>query len=247
MRPARILGPAVAAVLLLGALAVPAQAHKVRLSPKVGDAASTFVFKGKKWQPGGDVLVQYYESGASDPDTATPFKTFSISTRRNGKFKFRFIRPVISVGNGLTPTMCFTQRDTRFGRTAGFIGPGRTFRRCKRFFVEPPTARFWPSVGTPGDPFLLMTSGWYPNMQIELDLTRPDGVTETYTDLAPTRRRGTFLSFGDPFGNVFVRKGATYRLFPGDTSVLIGDYLATVRPANGGGAVRTLVTVVPPQ
>ena len=91
-----------------------------------------------------------------------------------------------------------------------------------------------------------MTSGWYPSMRIELDLTRPDGVTETYTDLSPTRRRGTFISFGDPFGNVFVRKGATYRLFPGDPSVLIGDYLATVRPANGGGAVRTLVTVVPP-
>ena len=80
-----------------------------------------------------------------------------------------------------------------------------------------------------------MTNGWYPNMRIELDLTRPDGLTETYTDLSPTRRRGTFIQFGDPFGNVFIRKGETYRLFPGDTSVLIGDYLATVRPANGGG------------
>jgi hypothetical protein len=28
--------------------------------------------------------------------------------------------------------------------------------------------------------------------------------------------------------------------------VLVGDYLATVRPANGGPAVRTLVTVTPP-
>jgi hypothetical protein len=242
MRPARTFGPAIVALLLLGALAVPAQAHKVRLSPKVGDAASTFVFKGKKWQPGGDVLVEYFERD----DAAQPFKTFVILTRQNGKFKFRFIRPVISIGNGLTPTMCFTQRDTRFGRSAGFTGPGRTFRRCKRFFVEPPNARFWPSGGTPGTPFLLMTNGWYPNMRIELDLTRPDGITETYTDLAPTRRRGTFLQFGSPFGNVFVRKGETYRLFPGDTGVLVGDYLATVRPANGGPAIRTLVTVTPP-
>jgi hypothetical protein len=166
--------------------------------------------------------------------------------RPNGKFTFRFNRPVTSIGNGLTPTMCFTQRDTRFGRSAGFTGPGRTFRRCKRFFVEPPTARFWPSAGPPGTPFLLMTSGWYPGTNVELDLTRPDGLTETYTDLAPTRRRGTFIQFGNPFGDVFVRKGETYRLFPGDSSVVIGDYLATVRPANGGGAIRTLVTVTPP-
>jgi hypothetical protein len=242
MKPARTLGPAVVTVLLLGALAVPAQAHNVRVSPKVGDAASTFVFKGKKWQPGGNVFVDYYESGAADQ----PFKSFTISARRNGKFTFRFIRPVNSIHIGLTPTMCFNQRDTRFGRSAGFSGPGRLFTRCKRFFVEPPTARFWPSAGPPGTPFLLMTNGWYPNMRIELDLTRPDGLTETYTDLSPTRQRGTFIQFGNPFGNVFIRKGETYRLFPGDTSVQIGDYLATVRPANGGGAIRTLVTVTPP-
>jgi hypothetical protein len=242
MRPARTLGPAVATVLLFGVLAAPADAHNVRMSPKVGDAASTFVFKGKKWQPGGDVLVQYYERQSANE----PFKTFVILTRPNGKFTFRFIRPVVSIGNGLTPTMCFTQRDTRFGRSAGFTGPGRTFRRCKRFFVEPPTARFWPSGGPPGTDFLLMTNGWYPNQRVILDLTRPDGITETYTDLPPARRRGTFIQFGDPFGDVFVRKGETYRLFPGVTSVQIGDYLATVSPANGGGAIRTLVTVTPP-
>jgi hypothetical protein len=242
MKPARSLGPAVATVLLVGVLAAPVDAHNVRMSPKVGDAASTFVFKGTKWQPGGDVLLEYYESGAAND----PFKTFVIRTRPNGKFTFRFNRPVNSIHIGLTPTMCFTQNDSRFGRTAGQGPPGRRFRRCKRFFVEPPTARFWPSAGPPGQAFLLMTSGWYPNTRVELDLTRPDGLTETYTDLSPTRRRGTFLQFGNPFGNVFVRKGETYRLFPGDTGVLVGDYLATVRPANGSGAIRTLVTVTPP-
>ena len=242
MRPARTLGPAVAAVLLLGVLAVPAQAHNVRVSPKVGDAASTFVFKGKKWQPGGNVFVEYYASGAANQ----PFKSFTISARQNGKFTFRFIRPVNSIAIGLTPMMCFIQRDTRFGRSAGFQGPGRTFRRCKRFFVEPPNARFWPSAGPPGTSFLLMTNGWYPGMSVELDLERPDGLTETYTDLPTTRRRASFISFGSPFGDVFVRKGETYRLFPGDTGTLVGDYLATVRPANGGGAIRTLVTVTPP-
>src|SRR5215208_2161067 len=116
MKPARTLGPAVATVLLVGVLAAPAHAHKVRMSPKVGDAASTFVFKGKKWQPGGTVFVDYFESGAAN----NPFKSFTISARQNGKFTFRFIRPVTSVHIGLTPTMCFTQRDTRFGRSAGF-------------------------------------------------------------------------------------------------------------------------------
>jgi hypothetical protein len=242
MRPARTLGPAVATALLLGLLAAPADAHNVKMSPKVGDAASKFVFKGTKWQPGGDVLVQYYDRQSANQ----PFKTFVIVTRPNGKFTFRFIRPVNSVALGLTPTMCFTQRDTRFGRSAGFAGPGRTFRRCKRFFVEPPTARFWPSAGPPGTSFLLMTNGWYPGQNVILDLTRPDGVTETYRDLPPARGRGAFIAFGDPFGDVLVRKGETYRYFAGDTGVLIGDYLATVRPANGGGVIRTLVTVTPP-
>ena len=242
MRPARILGPAIAAALLLGVVTAPASAHSVKLKPKVGDSSTTFVFKGKKWQPGGDVLVEYYPSGAA----TQPSKTFVLLTRRNGKFTFRFLRPVASIGIGLTPTMCFTQNDSRFaGRTAGEL-PGRRFTRCKRFFVEPPTARFWPSFGPPGTPFLLMTNGWYPNTRVILDLTRPDGVTETYTDMSLTRRRGAYFGFGPPFGSVFVRKGATYRLFPGDTGVLVGDYLATVRPANGGGAIRTLVTVTPP-
>lgn len=225
---------------MLGVLAAPAGAHTVSLSPKVGDAASTFVFEGKKWQPGGDVFIEYYEAS----DSTRPFKTFVIVTRPNGRFKFRFVRPVQSIGIGLTPTMCFTQDDTRFAdRTAG-TREGRRFTRCKRFFVEPPTTRFWPSAGPPGTSFVLMTTGWYPGMRVVLDLTRPDGVQETYTDLAPTRRRGTFIQFGPPFDNVFVRKGATYRIFPGDTGVLVGDYLATVRPANGGGGVvRTLVTV----
>jgi hypothetical protein len=242
MRPARTPLAALAAVAVLALCASPAGAHNVSVSPKVGDAASTFVFKGKKWQPGGDVLVEYYESGAANQ----PFKTFVILTRRNGKFKFRFVRPVNSVAIGLTPTMCFTQDDTRFGgRTAGELR-GRRFTRCKRFFVEPPNARFWPSAGPPGTPFLLMTNGWYPGTRVVLDLTRPDGLTETYNDLPETRRRARYISFGNPFGNVLVRKGETYRYFPGDTGVLIGDYLATVRAAGGGGVIRTLVTVTPP-
>jgi hypothetical protein len=92
-----------------------------------------------------------------------------------------------------------------------------------------------------------MTSGWYPGTRLTLLLTRPDGVTETYTDMDLTRRSGAFFAVGPPFGSVFVRKGATARLFPGDPGVQVGDYLAVVRAANGTGAeIRTLVTVTPP-
>ena len=57
MKPARTLGPALVVAVLLGVFAAPAAAHSVKVSPKVGDAATKFVFKGKKWQPGGDVLA----------------------------------------------------------------------------------------------------------------------------------------------------------------------------------------------
>ena len=231
MRPA----PTVGLALLLGAalLAAPASARNVRVSPKVGDASTVFIFKGTKWQPGGDVLAEYYASG-----DATQPKTLVLLTRRNGTFKMSLRRPIASAAFGLDARVCFTQDDSRVGRR---------FRKCKRIYIEPPTARFWPSAGPPGTPFLLMTKGWYPGTRLTLDLTRPDGVTETYTDMSLTRSRGAYFSFGPPFGSVFVRKGATYRLFPGDTGVLVGDYLAVVRQANAQGAqVRTLVTVTPP-
>jgi hypothetical protein len=230
MRPARTVGLALVGAALLAA---PASAHNVRVTPKVGDAATVFVFKGKKWQPGGDVLAEYYASG----DATRPFNTIVLLTRRNGTFKMSLRRPVASAAFGLDARVCFTQDDSRVGRR---------FRKCKRIYVEPPTARFWPSAGPPGTPFLLMTNGWYPGSRLTLELTRPDGVTETYTDMSPARSRGAYFAFGPPFGSVFVRKGATYRLFPGDTDVLVGDYLAVVRPATGTGQIRTLVTVTPP-
>jgi hypothetical protein len=92
-----------------------------------------------------------------------------------------------------------------------------------------------------------MTSGWHPGTRLTLRLTRPDGLTETYTDMSPTRTRGAYFAVGRPFDRIFVRKGATYRLFPGDPNVLVGDYLAVVRTADGRGAqIRTMVTVTPP-
>jgi hypothetical protein len=241
MRPARTLGAALVAAGLLGAFGAPASAHTVKHSPTVGDAASTFVFRGKAWQPGGDVFAEYYASGGGQP-----YKTFRIPVGGNGRFIFRFSRPISTAAYGLNQRMCFTQFDTRFSRAAG-TGPGRRFRKCRRFYVEPPTARFWPSAGPPGTPFLLMTGGWYPGMRLTLRLTRPDGVTESYDDMSPTRTRGAYVAVGPPFGSVFVRKGATGRIFPGDPNVLVGDYLATVRAADGTGAqIRTLVTVTPP-
>ena len=231
MRPARTVGLALVGAALLAA---PASAHNVRVTPKVGDASTVFIFKGTKWQPGGDVLAEYYASG----DATRPFNALVLLTRRNGTFKMSLRRAVASAAFGLDARVCFTQDDSRVGRR---------FRKCKRIYIDPPTARFWPSAGPPGTPFLLMTQGWYPGTQLTLELTRPDGLVETYTDMSPARSRGAYFSFGPPFDSVFVRKGATYRLFPGDTGVMLGDYRAVVRQANGRGAeIRTLVTVTPP-
>jgi hypothetical protein len=235
------LGPALCAAVALGAgLAPAAAAHNIKFSPKVGDAASTFKFRGTKWQPAGLVLVEYYASSGA----AQPFRTFNFNAGGNGKFVFRFRRPVNSAAFGLNQRMCFTQYDTRFNsRASGFAG--RRFRRCKRFYVEPPTARFWPSSGPPGTPFLFMTSGWYPNQSLTMVLTRPDGVEETYP-LTATRRKGAYIAVGPPFDSVWVRKGATYRLFPGDPNVLLGTYSAVLTANNGGSDIRTSVTVTPP-
>jgi hypothetical protein len=242
MTPTRTLCAALLAAGALGALPGPALAHNVKHSPKVGDAATTFVFRGKAWQPGGDVFVEYYARNGS----SRPYKTFRFTAASNGRFVFTFRRAIFTAAFGVDQRMCFTQFDQRFSRSAG-VAPGRRFRKCKRFYVEPPTARFWPSAGPPGTPFLFMTSGWYPGTRLTLRLTRPDGVTETYNDMSPTRRKGAYVAVGPPFDSVFVRKGATGRIFPGDPNVQVGDYLATVRAANGTGAqIRTLVTVTPP-
>jgi hypothetical protein len=244
MRPARTLGAALVAASSLGALtAAPAAAHNVSHSPKVGDSATTFVFRGKLWQPGGEVFAQYYTRTGAD----RAFKTFRIVVGQNGKFVFRFSRPVSTAAYGLDQRMCFTQFDTRFSPRAAGTPPGRRYRKCKRFYVEPPTARFWPSSGPAGTPFLFVTSGWYPGMRLTLRLTRPDGVVERYTDMDPTRTRGAYFAIGSPFGSVFVRRGATGRLFPGDPNVQVGNYLAAVGAADGSGAqIRTLVTVTQP-
>lgn len=241
MKPARTLGVALLAALTLGAFPGQAVAHNVTQSPKVGDAATTFVFRGKGWEPRGGVDVEYYVRR----DATQPFKTFQFVVPSNGRFVFQFRRPIFTAAFGVDQRMCFTQFDVRFGRAAG-TRPGRRFRKCKRFYVEPPTARFWPSAGPPGTAFLFMTSGWYPGTRLTLRLTRPDGVVETYVDMSPTRTRGAYVAVGPPFDSVFVRKGGTGRVFPGDPNVLVGDYLAVVRRADGKGAqVRTLVTVTP--
>ena len=131
MMPARAVGLALVAAALLAA---PASAHNVKVSPKVGDSATVFIFKGTKWQPGGDVLAEYYASG----DATEPFRTLVLLTRRNGTFRMSLRRPVATAAFGLDARVCFTQDDSRVGRR---------FRKCKRIYVEPPTARFWPSAG----------------------------------------------------------------------------------------------------
>jgi hypothetical protein len=237
------LAKALCVALVIGAgIAPAASAHNLKESPGVGDSATAFKFRGTKWQPRGQVFAQYYASAGA----TNPFKTFAFRAGGNGKFIFRLTLPVSTVAFGLNQRMCFTQFDTRFAPRAAGTAPGKRFRKCKRFYVEPPTARFWPSSGPPGTAFLFVTSGWYPGQNLTLELTRPDGVLETYTDFSPTRLKAAYVAVGPPFGRVFVRRGGALRIFPGDPNVLQGTYNAVLRASNGGAEIRTAVTVTPP-
>src|SRR5688572_29275897 len=127
MKPARTLGAALAAASLLGALPAPAGAHTIKHSPKVGDSASTFLFRGKAWQPSGEVFAEYYASSRA----SRPYKTFRIVVGQNGRFVFRFSRPLSTAAFGVNQRMCFTQFDRRYAARAAGTAPGRRFRRCK--------------------------------------------------------------------------------------------------------------------
>jgi hypothetical protein len=195
--------------LLLGALAAPASAHNIRLSPKVGDARLDVRLQGQEMAARGTVFVDYYESGAAQQSV----QVVHDHPRGERQVHLPFIRPVNSLSIGLTPKMCFNQRDTRFARSAGFSGPGRLFTPLQAVLRRAADGALLAVGRPPGDAFLLMTNGWYPNQRVVLDLTRPDGLTETYTDLAPARRRARSSSSAIRSATSSSARAKTYRLF----------------------------------
>ena len=86
----------------------------------------------------------------------------------------------------------------------------------------PASASFSPSTGTASTPFTLNVSGFDPNITVNLTLTRPDGVTESYS----------IQTGGDGSGS---------RTFPVVENPVLGTYTASI--SGGGESASASATV----
>src|SRR5215210_8674292 len=190
----------IASVAATLGLAGPAGAQGVSLLPRSGDVNTTFVFKGRGWQPRRRVEVRYFVSASA----VQPYKSFHFLAGTRGSFVFKFTKPIGLVDGGVTSRLCFRQRDTR-GETP------RTLRTCTSFYVAPPLAQFMPTTAMPGDLFLLLVSRFLPGRRLEGTLTLPGGESRAFA--LRTRRQGGFVG-GGPFGPIFVPRGGAVAPFP---------------------------------
>ena len=198
MHGRRLWGGILAALIAASlALAAPAGAHNLSLTPRSGDLGTFFRFSGRAWQPRGLVFWEYLPSTRS----TTVTQNGSFRAGGNGRFRFTWTdaRP------GLTHRMCFTQFDSRFARAAGQQQRGRRFRQCANFYVAPPSAYYSPNAGLPGETFVLVALGFPPGRTLTVTVRGPDGPTvgDSFTMTAGTR--GGFRN--GPFGPIFVPRG----------------------------------------
>jgi hypothetical protein len=225
----RNLAVAVAVAVLCPMLASEALAHTLSpATPASGDSGTTYKFAGRAWQPYGLVTAQYFRFERS----RRPFRQFTFRAGGSGSFLFRFTDPWFFETGG-TQRMCFVQFDTRLGRT---------FRKCKRFYVAPPTAYFMPADGGAGRPFILVVNGFEPGRSLTIELTRPDGVVELYG--MTTRRRGAFLPGGES-GSLYIRKGGGFRRFDSNPTDAPGLYTVYVYDPETPARARAAVFVRP--
>ena len=226
---ARTLAIAVS-VAALGAAPADAGAHSLAPpSPTSGDGGTTFQFRGRAWQPGQVIQAQYYRR---DTDSQ-PYSTRTFRAGSSGGFVFRLLDPWFWE-TGRVERMCFVQFDTR---------RGRTFRKCRTFYVGPPYAYFMPADGTAGQLYILVAGGFQANRTLSIQLTRPDGVIESYT--TRTRRRAGFIQGGE-FGPLHVPRGGAFRRFESNTTDPLGLYTAFVKQTDAPARARTSLFVFPP-
>jgi hypothetical protein len=109
-------------------LAVPAAAHNLYRTPRVGVTGEVFKFRGTKWQPNSDVFWEYY----ARPRDENFIQDGAVTTGPRGRFRLRFRD--FNLGRH---KMCFAQIDTRYppARASGVSPDGRLFRECKRYRV----------------------------------------------------------------------------------------------------------------
>jgi hypothetical protein len=91
---------------------------------------------------------------------------------------------------------------------------------------ENPSASFSPSQGKQGDTFTLTASGFQPGANLDVTLTRPDGVVEHYS-----------ISTGSD--------GSGSHDFTNTANVVTGTYSATVTNPSTGGQAHASVDVAP--
>ena len=214
-----ILGGILAALVL----AAPATAHNLSLNTPSGDLGTFFRFSGRAWQPGGRVAWEYQPSTRSA--TVTQSGTFTAGSKGRFRFTWSDGRP------GLTHRMCFTQFDTRFASSAG-TPPGRRFRKCASFYVALPSAFYTPSAGVPGDPFVLLATGFPPGRNLQVTVRGPDSAQAADTFAMTTATRSAFSPPG-PYGPVFVPRGGAAAARSSSNSGA-GLYTAEIREPNSG-------------
>jgi hypothetical protein len=228
LMPARTLALAVAAVALIAPPA--ASAHSLAPPfPLAGDGGSVFTFAGRAWQAGGTVQAQYYRRAGD----SRPFRRRSFRANGSGRFTFRLVDPWF-FDTGQLQRMCFAQFDTRVGRT---------FRRCRTFYVAPPSAYFMPADGEAGQLFILVANGFEAGRRLTIQLTRPDGVLESYA--MRTRRTPAFVAGGE-FGPLFVPRGGAFRRFDSSPTDPLGLYTAFVFESDAPARARASVLVRAP-
>jgi hypothetical protein len=197
-------------------------------SPASGDSGTTYKFTGRAWQPRGVVTAQYYRFA----DARRPFRQFTFRASGSGWINFRFSNPwFFETGN--TQKLCFVQFDTR---------RGRSYRKCARFYVAPPTAYFMPADGDAGRLFILVVNGFEPGRSLTIQLTRPDGVVEVYG--ITTRWRGAFITGGE-WGPLYIRKGGGFRRFQSNPTDPLGLYTALVFDPESPARARAALLVQP--
>jgi hypothetical protein len=226
---ARTLAIAIALAVLCTAPA-DALAHTLSPpSPTAGDGGTTFYFQGRAWQAGQYIQAQYYRRESD----ARPFRTKTFRVGGSGSFTFRLLNPWF-FDTGRLQRMCFAQFDTRFGRT---------FRKCKAFYVGPPLAYFMPADGVAGQVFILVARGFQPNRTLNIQLTRPDGVVENYS--MRTRTRSGFVPGGE-FGSIYVPRGGAFLRFQSNPTDPLGLYTAFVKQTDAPARARTSIFLFPP-
>jgi hypothetical protein len=220
MRP-RTLIPALAIAALAAAPASASAQWLSPPSPAFGDGGTVFSFAGRGWEAQGTITAQYFRR---DSDSR-PWRQRRFRVGASGRFAFRLVDPWFGQV-GVTQRLCFLQ--------------GRTRRKCRQFYVAPPSAYFMPADGLAGSPAVLVANGFGAGATLTIELQHPDGTRETYR--MRTRTRPGFVNDG-LMGPIFVPRGGAFRRFAWSASDAPGLYTAYVWESDMMARARAAVMV----